>query len=288
MILFSLFSTSDQVDPDNTVPEVNEGNNSAVQEAVFTFPETVVKLYQVIGDQRIEAYTYGAYELMEIEVEHQWENVSLLCTIEDSEGYIYIPRTDGGKIRWSSSHVPPGTYRVKVAIITQVHYDEGTVVERKERAFVIAPTFALEALTLQIDPTFTFVQTADVIRIAAGLRNGSNIAGDLSVHYQFLTPEGGVLGEGVQEFTLTPDQMNLSIEMDPFDYTFIEDGEYTVQLEALYGSVPLGSVSRTFTVLPDIRIEVDKKLDPENIYPTGEGKTKSTIELKGEDATQGP
>ena len=279
-----------KVDPDNTVPELHEENNTATKEAIFTFPETTMKLYKITGDQRVEAYTYGAYELMEIAVVHSWENVGLLVTIEDTTGNIYIPHMDGEKILWSTSHVSPGDYRVKLAIITQAHtpHYEGTVVERKEIAFAVAPTFALKAIGLQTDPAFTFVKTAATVTIAASLRNGSNISGDIGLHYQLLAPGGGVLREGTKEITLTPDQMNLSVDMDRFDYTFGEAGDYTIAVEALYGGTSLGSTSRTLTVLPEVRIDVQKGLSPQNLYPTEEGKTKATIELKGEDASQGP
>jgi hypothetical protein len=279
-----------KVDPDNTVPELHEENNTATKEAIFTFPETTMKLYRITGDQRVEAYTYGAYELMEIAVVHSWENVGLLVTIEDTTGNIYIPHMEGDKILWSTSHVPPGDYRVKLAIITQAHipHYEGTVVERKEIVFAVAPTFALKAIGLQTGPAFTFVKTAAIVTIAASLRNGSNISGDIGLHYQLLAPGGGALREGTKEITLTPDQMNLSVDMVQFDYTFGEAGDYTIAVEALYGGTSLGSASRTLTVLPEVRIDVHKELSPQNLYPTEEGKTKATIELKGEDASQGP
>jgi hypothetical protein len=162
------------------------------------------------------------------------------------------------------------------------------VVERKETAFAVAPTFALKAVSLQTDPTFTFVKTTAIVTIAASLRNGSNISGDIDLHYQLLAPGGGVVREGTKEITLTPDQMNLSVNMAQFDYTFGEAGDYVITVEALYGGLPLGSVSRALTVLPEIRIDVHKELSPQNLYPTEEGKTKATIELKGEDASQGP
>lgn len=109
----------------------------------------------------------------------------------------------------------------------------------------------------------------------------SNVDITLTAEYGFKDPDGNVINNGSINFTVASSEFFKIIELVSFSYTFMQSGQYPVEMAILSGSNRLSSGIDAIHVAPSVRIEPTKTVNPSTVIPDGDKTIRIEIQIKG-------
>lgn len=258
---------------------------------------------------RTEGQAYSAYSTVPVIAEvlnnsTQVINGTFSASITDTDGRVvdYLQATfiDGDGVEqdlfefqpgvttsvslaWETLNHVPGAYQMVVKLTEgEAGISFGSrVVSEREAAITIDATEAVESLELTPMPRFANYGATEQIGIQASVVNRSNVPILLEVNYEWQNPDGFMVHAGSGTISILPVETTKSILLDTFEHTFVESGEFPIQVEVGSGPVPESIAGGSVNVAPGTRIEVEQGLTPTAIPPDGDQRLRMNIQLKG-------
>jgi len=279
------------VDPEDAISEDYEYNNiaykivkvdsSRISNTRLTFLTTDKTSYQAYEDVLITAIienqgteTKGR---ISAEIHDAQGNVIALPAPANPDITLAPVSINQITILWNTDQFSPGNYMISLRITGTT----GLILAMGEAYFTIQPSIGISNSTIKFTPGFTHINATETVTIALSLTNRSNMPASLTAEYEIKSPTGTILSNGVTAFSLPLEVISTNITLTNFTYTFIESGEYPVNVIVYKDGEILTNTSSVLPVLSNIRIDLKKSVAPETILPEGNGKVKITIELKG-------
>ena len=287
------------VDPENTVNEASENNNTAVKDAVIEGAQpSVIKLFTVPtdGSARQESYTYGAYQDVEIELTHFWgDNCKPYLFVLDSADSTYSVSQINGKYYWNTTNAAPGSYKVRLIMLSKettfqdfdgVLTEIGILLEESYMNFQVTASQNLQVTKVSTTPTYTFSGKTEKLDVSCELLNYCNVEKNLTATRRLKGPDGTVLQTENFAFTLKSTDLKKEVALGSIEHTFTPAGTYTVDVEIFDGSQSIAQKSIDFPVLENVNITVKRRVEPSTITPEGNTRVKVIIDLEGTEQNQ--
>jgi hypothetical protein len=210
-------------------------------------------------------------------IDQQGNIVALLAPVGATPLTVAPLDIENVTLQWGTGHLPPGTYLLTSAVKAA---EGGNLLDTRDVSFVVEPALVLTNAGLRVSPTFTYAGKEETVKLAAILSCSSNVVTEALVEFVFSDIQGNVLRQGATTVPISQDRQVIFEDVDLFSDTFAP-GEYVVEATVSGEGVILRAVPATFTVLPDLRIDMSRNVDPTVLVPDGDGKVRMTIELKG-------
>ncbi len=184
---------------------------------------------------------------------------------------------------FTSGNLAPGEYRVQVFL-----YDGPAGAGTNSRAllastnagFAIAPTRKIEAMTVIPLPEYANAGVPTAAGYRVEITNKSNVQVDLDIDLRLQGPVGAPIGLVAQRVAVRPDEAFKSLDLSAGTIAFSPNGQYQA-IASVTGVDPPPITARAIGVLPSIRIEAQKKLQPAVVPPYSDQKIRVDIRLKG-------
>lgn len=287
------------VDPENTVNEANETNNTAVKDVVIDGAQpAIIKLFTVPADGSVrqESYSYGAWQDVEIELTHYWgDNCKPYLFVLDSENGVYSVSKINGKYYWNTANAAPGSYRVRLIMLSKettfevfdgVVTSVGILLEEQFTNFQIVEGKSLKITKISSSPAFSFTGRTEGVALDAELLNDSNVDQQLVAVARLKSPDGEVLKTLNADFSAGRKEIRKAVSLGTMEHTFTSSGNYLIEVEIQSGDRKLAEMSKVFPVLENVNIRVNRRVVPDKITPGGNHRVKVVIELDGVDQNQ--
>ena len=287
------------VDPENTVNEANETNNTAVKDVVIDGAQpAIIKLFTVPADGSVrqESYSYGAWQDVEIELTHYWgDNCKPYLFVLDSENGVYSVSKINGKYYWNTANAAPGSYRVRLIMLSKettfevfdgVVTSVGILLEEQFTNFQIIEGKSLKITKISSSPAFSFTGRTEGVALDAELLNDSNVDQQLVAVARLKSPDGEVLKTLNADFSVGRKEIRKAVSLGTMEHTFTSSGNYLIEVEIQSGDRKLAEMSKVFPVLENVNIRVNRRVVPDKITPGGNHRVKVVIELDGVDQNQ--
>ena len=286
-------------DPENTVNEANETNNTAVKDVVIDGAQpAIIKLFTVPADGSVrqESYSYGAWQDVEIELTHYWgDNCKPYLFVLDSENGVYSVSKINGKYYWNTANAAPGSYRVRLIMLSKettfevfdgVVTSVGILLEEQFTNFQIVEGKSLKITKISSSPAFSFTGRTEGVALDAELLNDSNVDQQLVAVARLKSPDGEVLKTLNADFSVERKEIRKAVSLGTMEHTFTSSGNYLIEVEIQSGDRKLAEMSKEFPVLENVNIRVNRRVVPDKITPGGNHRVKVVIELDGVDQNQ--
>lgn len=286
-------------DPENTVNEANETNNTAVKDVVIDGAQpAIIKLFTVPADGSVrqESYSYGAWQDVEIELTHYWgDNCKPYLFVLDSENGVYSVSKINGKYYWNTANAAPGSYRVRLIMLSKettfevfdgVVTSVGILLEEQFTNFQIVEGKSLKITKISSSPAFSFTGRTEGVALDAELLNDSNVDQQLVAVARLKSPDGEVLKTLNADFSVGRKEIRKAVSLGTMEHTFTSSGNYLIEVEIQSGDRKLAEMSKVFPVLENVNIRVNRRVVPDKITPGGNHRVKVVIELDGVDQKQ--
>lgn len=262
---------------------------SRASDIIITFLATDSMSYSANNNVTITATIENTGSMLQetiiiAEIRDNQGNTVALSRFSDLETVIAPLSSTTVNITWNTGQYSPDDYQVvfKVTEPSVTYYNlPGNVLAEKETPFTIQPFVGIANSAIKVNPTFAYVGATETMTLALSLTNQSNMPADLVAGYEFKSPSGAVLSSGVTTFSMPLEVVSTNVSLTTFTHTFNESGEYYINVAVYKDGVVLSSISSTFPVLSNIRIEPSRSVTPATVLPDGSGKVRITIELKG-------
>ena len=287
-------------DPENTVNEANETNNTAVKDVVIDGAQpAIIKLFTVPADGSVrqESYSYGAWQDVEIELTHYWgDNCKPYLFVLDSENGVYSVSQINGKYYWNTANAAPGSYRVRLIMLSKettfqdfdgILIETGILLEESFVNFQVTASQNMQVTKVSTVPSYTFSGKTEHLNVSCELLNYSNTEKTLTATRRLKGPDGTILQTEDFTFTIKNTDLKKEVMLGGIEYTFTPAGTYTVEVEIFDGSQRLAQRSIDFPVLENVNITVKRRVEPSMITPEGNTLIKVVIDLEGTEQTQG-
>ena len=287
------------VDPENTVNEANETNNTVVKDVVIDGAQpAIIKLFTVPADGSVrqESYSYGAWQDVEIELTHYWgDNCKPYLFVLDSENGVYSVSKINGKYYWNTANAAPGSYRVRLIMLSKettfevfdgVVTSVGILLEEQFTNFQIIEGKSLKITKISSSPAFSFTGRTEGVALDAELLNDSNVDQQLVAVARLKSPDGEVLKTLNADFSVGRKEIRKAVSLGTMEHTFTSSGNYLIEVEIQSGDRKLAEMSKVFPVLENVNIRVNRRVVPDKITPGGNHRVKVVIELDGVDQNQ--
>lgn len=287
------------VDPENTVNEISEANNTATKDVTIDGARpSIIQLFTVPADGSAgtEANSFSAYQDMEIKLTHFWgDNCKPYLFVLDSAGGIYSVSRIGERYYWNTANAAPGNYKVQLIMLSTettvqdfdgVLTDIGIRLEEQYLNFQVTEGKELKVTNITGDPAFTFNGKTESIKLTAELLNYSNIDQELSAIIRLKSPDGEVLKTETVTFSVTRKEVRKEVDLGTLEYTFTPSGNYQIEVEIQSNGTKMAEISKEFPVLQTVNIKAVRQVIPETITPEGNRRVKVIIELDGVDQNQ--
>lgn len=286
-------------DPENTVNEANETNNTTVKDVVIDGAQpAIIKLFTVPADGSVrqESYSYGAWQDVEIELTHYWgDNCKPYLFVLDSENGVYSVSKINGKYYWNTANAAPGSYRVRLIMLSKettfevfdgVVTSVGILLEEQFTNFQIIEGKSLKITKISSSPAFSFTGRTETLALDAELLNDSNVDQQLVAVARLKSPDGEVLKTLNADFSVERKEIRKAVSLGTMEHTFTSSGNYLIEVEIQSGDRKLAEMSKVFPVLENVNIRVNRRVVPDKITPGGNHRVKVVIELDGVDLNQ--
>ncbi len=179
---------------------------------------------------------------------------------------------------WYTGIHVPGGYYVNLQVFDE--YTNQLLAQRIGR-FEIVETKKIDILNIIPTPKYTSVGAEEKIDIKAVFTNISNVAHDLTISYTLLDPDNLSIISGEKQFTVKPEDVELSVVLVSVPYRFEVSGTYPLEGGVVLGVVPREIVVNPISVAPTVRIEASQGLSPTVVVPDGDKRIKINIRLEG-------
>ncbi|MBK9394633.1 MAG: carboxypeptidase regulatory-like domain-containing protein [Uliginosibacterium sp.] len=184
---------------------------------------------------------------------------------------------------FQTDNLPPGNYRIEAHL-----YDNPGNRERSDRSMLSTSSadFRIEATqrveSINVIPLPAYANYNEPIQ--AGYRveviNKSNVDSDFAVNIALTSPTGAIVGAVSQALRVRGDEKVRVFDVPYGSVSFSPHGRYQSSLSVTGISMPITTLG-SIDVMPGLRIEVNKKIQPDRIPPGVDHRLKINIRIKG-------
>jgi hypothetical protein len=195
---------------------------------------------------------------------------------------LLTPNTPSFVMPFTTGNLAPGAYRVQVSLydaLAGAGNSSRALLALANASFTVAATRRIEAITVIPLPEYANVGVPTAAGYRVEITNRSNVAVDLDFDLRLQGPAGAV-GLVTQRVAVRPDEVFKAVDISAGTIAFSPHGQYQA-VAAVTGVDPPPIAARAISVLPAIRIEVQKKLLPAVVPPPSDQKIRVDIRLKG-------
>lgn len=246
-----------------------------------------IKLFQQVNDEKVESYSFNAYESVIAEVYGQYDSgVKLQVFVRCPDGLSVIAESDG-QFSWNTKNSVTGKYYM-VAQLKDIN--KGTVISSVEKQFDVLPSFNISNVIIKTGPQWARVNSPAGVSVNVSLFNQSNIDRQVDARTEVYGPDGTVIASASE--TVSCASLDQLIALKPLSFTpdVSVEKEYTIKVLVYDNQAQVAEGQTIFKVLPPpapTRIDAGQILDKTLLYP-GSNNMTTTFKLTGEGTPEMP
>jgi len=239
---------------------------------------TDIRMFKTTKDNRIESYTFGAYEELEIEAVSEYDSsvAKQIQFIKGPYGNILYAQV-GDILNWNTMSYEPGVYTV----IAQVKENgSGKIIDSYEKEFTIEPSFIIKNVVIRTDRQSTTLNKPVTINVETAFYIEANVDKRLTVTTSVYGTDGSFINLHEDVVEIEASEQVKVIGTKGFEPDITSEKEYTIRTDIFEGTAKVAEGETVFKVLPPpapTRIDAEQSLDKEVLYP---GKDSVTLSYK--------
>lgn len=249
-----------------------------------TVRERRVRLYVLISDTQGNVIDRFAATDLPLPSEHDTPEAQAHYEQHLEEALVVLAPSETRQVAlemgWNTGRQLPGQYRVTVQAL-----DGSTshLIAESAALFRVEPTQRLSSAMLEASPAYALMDSSPDLGFTLTLRNASNQPVQTGFSYVLRTPSGTLLQQGDISVDINPDETTKEVAIAAEAHTFVESGNYLLELSVAHGTVPDAVINGVIFVPPTVRLTVEQDLAPERLIPGSAREVQVQIQIKGVD-----
>jgi hypothetical protein len=205
---------------------------------------------------------------------------------EQSPGYYYVnirASAPAVKVTLTSGNLAPGRYTIESRLYESSNFNASprAALAVATTALEIVETKLLESVTTTALPTYANFRAQENTSTRIRLVNGSNVAITPVFTVTLKNPSGSVAATRTLSVPLRPDERVRDIDLATGSILFDAAGNWPVTVTVADSAVTVAPSADKIIVVPGIRIDATKEVNPKIITPDSERKIRVDIRIKG-------